>query len=321
MNAEFEDVVRDSMSQFTDEVTLPADLADRARRHVRRQRQARMGGLTATVVACVTAMLVVTAAGQAHPSRPNAEQTFRAQLTAKVIRHVVRALVRTASTNPIEYSRQTVGGRVQFSESTPIQHLTFQIRVGSIAMWRRGGVWHSKIYSLDGRLIEEAASVPTAHGSSTVTIEYPRRIWWRDTYRSDGPLPTGPVTSCVLDVEPYWTTAQWASQLRALVSCPNVQVQGRQWVNGVDAIRIETHTKRVRTCGILTLTNGTRKRQCEWGIAGWPGTLLINPKTYLPIRYVYHGRGANLIDFGFLPPNRANLAKLRMAIPPGFRRA
>jgi hypothetical protein len=159
-----------------------------------------------------------------------------------------------------------------------------------------------------------------------VTVSFPRRIWWRDPNGSVGPSPHGFGTSCVLEVD-NWTAAQWASQIRRLVSCPNVQVQGRQWVDGVDAIRIETHAKRVRVCSVFTLNNGTRnngtrERRCSWGNEGYPGMLFIDPSTYLPIRYVDpSSRDGEQMDFRFLPPNPANLAKLRIGIPPGFTRA
>ena len=52
------------------------------------------------------------------------------------------------------------------------------------------------------------------------------------------------------------------------------------------------------------------------------GTLLIDPTTYLPISFVTSKNYdyAQRIDFGFLPPTPANLAKLRLTIPPGFER-
>lgn len=317
MNAEFDELVRASMSQFTDEVTLPAGLADRARRRVRRRRQARMGGLTAVVAAAsVTAVLVVTAAGQARPSRPSVSQTLRARLTAQVIRHVEGALTKATATDPVEYVRSTAGFGVYLQASRTDGRL---FRVASEVAWYRDGVLHSKSYGPGGRVVYEYRQVIGSRTTTTTSISYPYRVWSNLTGRNVSPPLTAPVTSCVFDRD-FWTQAQWASQLKKLLSCGNAQVQGHQRVNGVDAIRLQTHTKKVRACGIVGLTNGTSERRCTWGIAGRLGTLFIDPSTYLPIRFVGDGPGGERIDFRFLPPNRANLAKLVMTIPPGFKR-
>ncbi len=354
MNAEFEHVVRDSMSQFTEDVTLPAGLADRARRRVRRRQRARMGGLAATVVAIVTAVLVITAAGQARPTQPsasrthpsasrtrpnagqthpnagqthpNAGQAFPARLTAEVIRHVVTALTKTAATNPVEYYRAAWTGMRALEDVMPGRDITpaDEAYIGSSAVWYRGQVVRDNAYSPAGQLILGQRTVHTARTVSVVSINYPHRIWWRTTYPAEGQPPTAPATKCVLDLfgtNPYWTTAEWASQLRKLVKCGNVQVQGRQRVDGVDAIKIETHVKKVRRCGVILVDDGHKRlRKCAWGITGAPGTLLINPSTYLPIRWVDDtSRITYQADFAFLPPTRANLAKLGMTIPPGFK--
>lgn len=48
-------------------------------------------------------------------------------------------------------------------------------------------------------------------------------------------------------------------------------------------------------------------------------TMWINPATNLPVR-TYEGNSAEQIqvDYGFLPPTPANMAKLNPVIPPGF---
>lgn len=47
----------------------------------------------------------------------------------------------------------------------------------------------------------------------------------------------------------------------------------------------------------------------------------VDPATYLPVRTLSDGGGVTVqVDYGFLPPTPANMAKLKAAIPPGFTR-
>lgn len=53
---------------------------------------------------------------------------------------------------------------------------------------------------------------------------------------------------------------------------------------------------------------------------GWSGVLWADASSYLPVRLVSHGQGYSfLIDFHWLAPIAANLAKLYLPIPAGFR--
>jgi hypothetical protein len=53
---------------------------------------------------------------------------------------------------------------------------------------------------------------------------------------------------------------------------------------------------------------------------GWTGTLWANANTFLPVRLVSHGRHFSFqIDFRWLAPTAANLARLHQPIPAGFR--
>jgi hypothetical protein len=53
----------------------------------------------------------------------------------------------------------------------------------------------------------------------------------------------------------------------------------------------------------------------------------VDPNTFLPVRWTTVGSfpslgsGGTKQDFRWLPPNRANLRHLRLAIPPGFHHA
>src|SRR5262252_9115579 len=113
MNLEFDEVVRDSMTWFTDGVEVPPGLAADARRHLRRRRRVRMGWIaTGTAVAGVTAVLIGTVGAGSLPARPGPkrEQRVTVQTTAMVISRVERALANAAAGDPVAYTRQTSHG-------------------------------------------------------------------------------------------------------------------------------------------------------------------------------------------------------------------
>lgn len=67
---------------------------------------------------------------------------------------------------------------------------------------------------------------------------------------------------------------------------------------------------------VLELTShynhaGKKSEQIVW----------VDPATYLPVQTLSEGGGVKVqVDYGFLPPTRANMAELKATIPPGFTR-
>jgi hypothetical protein len=105
-------------------------------------------------------------------------------------------------------------------------------------------------------------------------------------------------------------TSNMQASISKALSCKLFVLDGRQQVNGVNAIR-------------LTFRPPLGLRIAE--------TLWVDPSTYLPVRASVHflgahGQGSLLIqDYQWLPPTRANLAALHAAIrhatiPDGFRK-
>jgi hypothetical protein len=97
--------------------------------------------------------------------------------------------------------------------------------------------------------------------------------------------------------------AQWTALIREALACHLFRLDGRQWVDGIDALR-------------LVSTRHMLPAQEEMNL--W-----VNPKTYLPVRTRWNhsplpwNRGG-VIDFTWLPPTPANLAKLRVSVPAGL---
>jgi len=85
------------------------------------------------------------------------------------------------------------------------------------------------------------------------------------------------------------------SFIHGALACGGLSVTGRTRVDGAAAIKL----------------TGTRR------LAKPPITLYVSPATYLPIRIVIGGLRE---DYRWLAPTAANLAMLKVRIPPGFRR-
>ncbi len=83
--------------------------------------------------------------------------------------------------------------------------------------------------------------------------------------------------------------------MRPALACGGLSVTGRPRVDRAAAIKL----------------TGTRR------LAKLPITLYVSPATYLPIRIVIAGLRQ---DYRWLVPTTANLAMLKVRIPPRFRR-
>jgi hypothetical protein len=150
-------------------------------------------------------------------------------------------------------------------------------------------------------------------------VDYQDRTWARGTPQpGQVPPPTEGNNLCgggSLDLfgNESKSAADWRNTIETGLKCGAFTVAGRQWVDGVDAIKLAGH-------------------KTGPGSAIW-----VDPDSYLPVRLVsntpvvqygadYNGADTGLpsitltIDFRWLPPTRANLAKLTAPIPDGFRK-
>lgn len=318
MSREFDELVRDSMKWFTDEADVPAGLAARARQRHRRHRRARIGWLAAgTAVVSATAIVVATAAaGQVAPARPSIGPVLKAQTTAQVISRIDQALATTQRTRPVENIRETAWGMgVDVTIPRPILR---SVETNVSNTWSRGSLDRSNIFGPGGQVVLSAQTRtgPTRTITST-WVSYPHRVWWRVSYQQSP--QTAPTPSCAVNLG-NWTAGQWARQMRKLLSCGTVTVQGRQRVDGIDAIKLKLPAHQVQVC--IDFADQGQGR-CGFGALRWSGTVWVNPSTYLPVRVTaVDARKISSgvrIDFRWLPPTQANLARLRQPIPPGFQ--
>ena len=148
--------------------------------------------------------------------------------------------------------------------------------------------------------IESGRQVTLVFGAA-----YPARTRWHTIVRGlSGPAP--PVCQMGLAAP---SGSNWRAVLSKLLSCGLFHLDGRQQVDGVEAIKLVSVPQR-----------SLPARETVW----------VNAATYLPVRVnagwvPSHGpRSVITYDYRWLPPTKANLATWhaavrRATIPPGFR--
>ena len=325
MNTEFDEIVRDSMTWFTDGVEVPAGIQAEARRHLRSQRRARMswiGAGSAVAAAAVVIVGTVGAGSAPHPSlaKGGAVKTKAAnghearvtiQTTAVVVRRVERALAKAAAGNPVAFTRETSTGArlvVFIPHSGPTEFSPDLIA----ETWSRGNLARTDYVTPAGRVLFRMQSAVSSGKSVDTSVSFPHRAWWRGTYAA--PAATKPQVACTLG-ETGLTKAQWTREIKKLLSCGAAAFAGYQRVDGVQAVRLKLSSTINKTCAASNYQS-----KCTPVPVGWSGAVWANASTYLPVRLVAHGEHYGFrIDFRWLAPIPANLAKLRPPIPAGFR--
>ncbi len=300
MDAEFEELVADSMQARAAAVRITADLPSLARRARRRHRQRQhlvRSGLTAGIAAAV-AVAVVLATG-AGPQRA-APGPLRAETLAYVMSRTESSLAGSASREiAIEYD----------SWHGPDFATGFADELGAVTPgaqsshnWSYGRWSRTEMFAADGRpLSGEAVVLPAGRRNGSRTeVDYRARTWWHAVISSGLVfviLP--PPASCQWAPFPPPTTA-W---IRHVLRCGLFRVAGRQKVHGVDAIEIVSRR---------LMVPGTRE------------VIWIDPDTYLPVQsYLATTTGPRQwveAQYAWVPATRRNLTMLTEPIPAGFRR-
>jgi hypothetical protein len=312
MKQDFDELIRDTMTTFTDGIDLPSRLVADARRQHHRRR-VRLGwlasGAAVAGAAAVTIGTVATGTGSGPFGHPHpGHKAGQIQTTAMVISHVERALKAAASGHPVAYTRQVSHGFKLFLVAP--HGKPAQVHGSVISTWTRGPLQRVVIGAPGGRPALSTVTDNSGGKSVQTIISYQQRVWWRATY--DLPTTTKPRLGCELGAMNR-TPAQWAREVRKLLSC-GAAVAGHQRVDGVDTIKLKLSSSYRRACA------GSNSGGCHPVPVGWSGMLWANAKTYLPVRLSSHGHHYSFqIDFRWLAPTAANLAKLHQPIPSGFK--
>ena len=256
----------------------------------RRPRQRRRLAVRALAAGgAVAALAAVTVAGVTGAFSPGQAPPVRA---AAFITRVKDALSPPGE-NLVGYARTTlppgtaivptVGGWAMTERPGKGSPLT----AAALITWTYHNDMTASAFTGSGRPVFAAQVTPARHGTTTVAVNYTDSTWWRAviTLEPGFRIPRQP--PCAPGASPG--AGGWPAFIRGELSCGVYRAGGRQWVDGIDAIRL----------------TGSR------GLVLW-----ISPATYLPVR---QADGGQQTDFRWLRATPASLARLRVTVPAGFR--
>jgi hypothetical protein len=283
----------------------PERSSPRSRRTVaevvrRRRRLAlRSAAVVAALAAGAVALVVVVVPGG----------TGGTAEAANVVKRVRSAL---SAAEPGEIAQMTV--------TTRSAAMYGQATTATTEEWSYGSQWRSVTYSAGGQpLYDEGFSTSSLY----TLVSYQARTWARQSGLG-GPVAVTPLVPGSRGCQPMPSAAvpllfgyglpgaavsanslpsTVARELRTAVSCGAFTADGRQRVNGIEALR-------------LTSRPGSPISETIW----------VSPSTYLPVRVIARldlgarpGR-QQTANITWLPPTAQNLARLAVPIPAGFRR-
>jgi len=163
--------------------------------------------------------------------------------------------------------------------------------VGSTVTWAYQGSLKTSAFTDAGQPVFSEETTHAAGRSETVAVIYPNATWWRATAAP----AAGRTPACRPGRTPGLTIiSRWTAFIRDELRCGGYRPDGRQWVDGIDAVKL----------------TGGRALAVLW----------VNPVTYLPVRAVCgFGRGRAQTDFRWLSPAWASRPRLSVRVPAGFR--
>jgi hypothetical protein len=293
MSAQLRQLLRGGMERFVEDVRPPQGLALRAYQH-RRKRRLTARAATATGVAA--ALTAVGVAGLTGAFGPGNGQQVQTAAYVSLVRH---ALASQADDGLVGYAR-TVLPTGTVVEPKRGNWETWPGGAGSPRSALAAAVMIAWSYQNESAMTAlDAAGQPVAaeqntasgrHGVATLAVNDRDRTWWRATLTLKPRARTPAQPSCFSPgVLPG--SESWPSAIRQELSCGAYTENGRQRVDGIDAMK-------------LTGSNGV--------------VLWIDPATYLPVRQA--GPGGRVTDFRWLRATPASLANLKVTVPAGFRR-
>jgi hypothetical protein len=299
MNMDLEDQLRLEMEQATRDVRVPRGLALKAYRHRRkRQTTLRMAAATATATALVGGVAIAGVAG-AFDSAPSGVSPQTARLTAFVIRHVQSALAPAEVNNIVGSVTQTypsgttlepVPGGISGGTGSGAAS---QWSVGYSVVWAYQGTTSYAAYNASGQRVFDAELTHANGGATETAVIDANSTWWTAPVHLRQAAPP----SCLQGGGFYLRPGPgggWPGFIRSQLACGAYTVVGRQFVGGIDAIK---------------LTNGATNSLTST-------TLLVNPATYRPIEVT---TGPMHLTFEWLPASPANLAHLQVTVPAGYQ--
>lgn len=313
MNTEVEELLRDGMERFTEDVSAPAGLARAAgmlhRRRVAIRATLASGGAAVVAVSAVIAVVAVAGAG---PGRAQTVAYLTSQVRQAVASENMVYVGRTTST----YGPSTVwayGKQSQWVEYWPTADYRDRV-VNGQRLWDFPPQYRGKAYSAEG----------TARVGGKLMGAYV--IYPDQKFNLSRLLPTqgsACTTTGALELGgPAVVGVNWKSFIEEMLACGAASETGRVRVDGVETTKISGKPVTVK----LGPGEGRAVRE-TWVTVRW--AVYVNPATYLPVRIegstkTYGGAaGATLssevTNVQWLRPTKANVAKTLVTIPPGFQ--
>ncbi len=294
MSTELEQRLRGAMAQFTGDVRVPPGLAAKAYRH-QQKRRVRIIAAAGTATAVAGAVGIAGAAGAFGSAGPSPAQSH---YTAYVVSHVQHALAAPRLASLVEADRTVFrpGSTLQPFPNFLVGSVggsgsSSQWSAGYTLRWIHHGSIELSSFTGSGQRVFDWGGTP-AHG--TTAVIYGNHTWWTAPGAGPGAREgAGPAPGCIQGREIQLGGGAgngWPAFIRSQLACGAYTVAGRQMVDGIDTIKITG--------------------------ASSPFTFWVNPVNYLPVRA---NLGQRQTDFHWLAPTPANLARLKVAVPAGFR--
>lgn len=317
MSRDIEELLRDGLDRLTTGASAPADLVQRARQARRRRRAARGGLATgaAAAVAGTVAMAVAvagggglasTAGGPARPPGAAHPAVHHVQTVADIVHKANRALdtsnlIMVSMTNARVLSLEHVNGHRKIAV---LHSIGYSYRNRMTAVMFTGPNTFAGPHHVNMVISSEMSSTKPGTMSNTrwTELDYWNRTWATSTRREPaGPTPAPTSLACSSRqklskpdavLRTYLSTSP--ASIKSALACGGLVKAGTETVQGVRAIRLTSTSK---------LTSHSL-------------TIDVSPDTFLPVRVVF---GDIEMDYRWLQPTAANLAKLTPHIPRGFR--
>jgi hypothetical protein len=323
MHTEFEELVRDSMEWFTEDLQVPADLAGNARRaHQRRKRLAGTAVVVCGTAAVIAAAVILAAVPGAGPGTGGATN---AQTTAYVIKRVQNAL---AAENFV------IQGQATGSMTVSVHGHKVRSSNGTSMSWSYGN--RSRFVEFTGHSCGQVTSNGCTHrGGAKLYLAYGTAlvggkltgayVTYFDHKYSLHPLGQDHVKACSRTAQldlgaPAVTMPHWPAFIKAMLGCGEATVTGHARIGGVETIVISGSIDAPLPKGYARTVKEARERVRY--------TLYVDSATYLPVRAygsdeTYGGANgptvsSSVTNVRWLPPTAANIAKALITIPAGY---
>jgi hypothetical protein len=300
MNIDLEDLLRRGIDRLPAEV--PAGLAHRAARRVRRRRLLTGTGIAAAVAAVTALAVTIGPFGAAPPAsgRAGGEVARRAQPSSPPPRHL-RPL---PSWPPGRVSHATLVSRVEHAVLTSTSFVAYTRRYDYndrsrliVSAWD-----YRNMHLLRWDHPHSAQLVINYRKHETVKhVFYTSRTWALTTWPWSGIIATN-ANQCTggPDDEPQVGDPRWAAWLVSSLRC--------------GAYTVTSHTSEHGT-PILTIVNTPKDVEYQHGVRLH---MRVDATTYLPVADWQAGPYGYYDVITWLQPTSALLAQLALPVPPGF---